>query len=188
MVMNMSRALTAENWCHAALRQIASSGTAGVSVEGLARELGVTKGSFYWHFENRQALVNAALSLWAEAATSGIVTELSTITDPTERLQAILESSFLDHENAPTDTALAVSTADQAVADVVRGVTEVRLAFLQEIFIELGKTPSVAKARAHIAYTTYIGHFHLARSLGESDAMPRIDRRFVNQLIDTLTA
>ncbi len=188
MAMSLSSALTAETWCYAALKQIATSGTVGISVEGLARELGVTKGSFYWHFENRQALLTAALSLWADTATSGIVTELSTIADPVERLRAILENSFLDHENAPTDTALAVSTADQAEADVVRGVTEVRLAFLQEIFIELGKTPSVAKARAHIAYTTYIGHFHLARSLGESDAMPRIDRRFVNQLIDTLTA
>ena len=56
--------LSAEDWALAALDVIAESGLAAVAVEPLARRLGVTKGSFYWHFPSREALLVAALERW----------------------------------------------------------------------------------------------------------------------------
>ncbi|MBP8098362.1 MAG: helix-turn-helix transcriptional regulator, partial [Arenimonas sp.] len=53
--------LSAEDWARAALDVIAEQGLAAVAVEPLARRLGVTKGSFYWHFPSREALLVAAL-------------------------------------------------------------------------------------------------------------------------------
>src|SRR5690606_6770697 len=53
--------LSAEDWAQAALDLIAEHGVASVAVEPLARRLGVTKGSFYWHFPSRDALLQAAL-------------------------------------------------------------------------------------------------------------------------------
>ena len=60
--------LSAEDWAQAALDQIAEQGVASVAVEPLARRLGVTKGSFYWHFPSREALLVAALERSAPPA------------------------------------------------------------------------------------------------------------------------
>ena len=56
--------LSADDWAAAALEQIAEQGVSAVAVEPLARRLGVTKGSFYWHFPSRDALLQAALERW----------------------------------------------------------------------------------------------------------------------------
>ena len=56
--------LTADDWAQAALDLIAEQGVAAVAVEPLARRLRVTKGSFYWHFPSRDALLQAALERW----------------------------------------------------------------------------------------------------------------------------
>ncbi len=56
--------LTAAHWEQAALDTLAESGLGAVAVESLARRLGVTKGSFYWHFPTREALIKAALERW----------------------------------------------------------------------------------------------------------------------------
>ena len=56
--------LTRSDWERAALQAIAESGMNAVAVEPLARRLGVTKGSFYWHFANREALMAAAITRW----------------------------------------------------------------------------------------------------------------------------
>ena len=58
-----------EQWAEAALGAIATGGIKAVAVEPLAARLGVTKGSFYWHFADRRALIDAALERW-EAQTA----------------------------------------------------------------------------------------------------------------------
>lgn len=56
--------LRAVDWAQAALDVVATDGVNAVAVEPLARKLGVTKGSFYWHFPSRDALLHAALERW----------------------------------------------------------------------------------------------------------------------------
>ena len=56
--------LSAEDWELGALELIAESGIGALAVEALARRLGVTKGSFYWHFRTREALLLSALERW----------------------------------------------------------------------------------------------------------------------------
>src|SRR5215211_1580023 len=74
--------LRAEDWTKAALAAIAEKGVANVSIERLARELGATKGSFYWHFKDRPALIAAALDRWERDYTDRIIERLSEIDDP----------------------------------------------------------------------------------------------------------
>src|SRR5690348_18440284 len=56
--------LSAADWERGALEMIADEGVGALAVEALARRLGVTKGSFHWHFKNREALLQAALTRW----------------------------------------------------------------------------------------------------------------------------
>ena len=71
------RRLTREDWITAALGAIADGGLAAVGVEPLAARLGTTKGSFYWHFENRDALLEAAIGRWEKETTTDVIAEIT---------------------------------------------------------------------------------------------------------------
>src|SRR5215203_5175009 len=86
--------LGAADWTRAALAAIAEKGTANVSIERLARDLGATKGSFYWHFKDRPALIEAALQRWERDYTDRIIERLREVPDPRERFRRLLESAF----------------------------------------------------------------------------------------------
>src|SRR3546814_1971029 len=83
--------LSAEDWAQAALDLIAENGVAAVAVEPLARRLGVTKGSFYWHFPSRDALLQAALERWESVEQEAVFGPLETIPDPRERLRNLFQ-------------------------------------------------------------------------------------------------
>ncbi len=74
--------LTAADWAEAALQLIAEAGLRALTVEALATRLGVTKGSFYWHFKGRSELLADALGRWEHRVTTEAITGLSTVTDP----------------------------------------------------------------------------------------------------------
>ncbi|PKM03813.1 MAG: hypothetical protein CVV17_04150 [Gammaproteobacteria bacterium HGW-Gammaproteobacteria-7] len=71
--------LSAEDWANAALDQIAEQGLAGLAVESLARRIGVTKGSFYWHFPSREALLQSALERWEKIEQETVFGQLEAI-------------------------------------------------------------------------------------------------------------
>lgn len=101
------RRLTADDWADAALAALGERGLAGVAVEPLATRLGTTKGSFYWHFANRDALVVAALARWEEVATERIITAMEAAEpDPAARLDALLRAAAASASQNPLDVRL----------------------------------------------------------------------------------
>ena len=68
--------LKRQDWVDAALEAIADGGLAAVAVVPLAERLGATKGSFYWHFPSREALIEAALAAWEQTTTSAVIAEI----------------------------------------------------------------------------------------------------------------
>ena len=91
--------LSAEDWAQAALDLIAEQGVAAVAVEPLARRLGVTKGSFYWHFPSRDALLRAALERWEAVEQETVFGSLEAVSDPRERLRSLFK--LVAHEVKP---------------------------------------------------------------------------------------
>jgi AcrR family transcriptional regulator len=81
--------LSANDWAQGALDLIAEQGGAAVAVEPLARRLGVTKGSFYWHFPSREALLRAALERWEQRELEEVFAQLEGIEDPRSRLEQL---------------------------------------------------------------------------------------------------
>ena len=65
--------LSADDWAAAAQEVLVSDGIAAVKVLPLAKRLGVTRGSFYWHFENHEALLNRLLEVWEETNSGSII-------------------------------------------------------------------------------------------------------------------
>lgn len=155
-----------DEWTRAALEVIAAEGIAGVKVEALARGLGITKGSFYWHFRDRMALIEAALELWYRLATSEVIERLDRIEDPEQRLRALFGESFGDLVGGPIDAQLLGQVDDPLVGPMVRRCTAERLDFLTRTYHALGVPPPQAGARARLVYAAYIGNGYLQRVPG----------------------
>lgn len=156
--------LRAEDWVRAALDAATEGGTAAIGIEALAERLGATKGSFYWHFPSRDALVTAALEEWERGETEQVIERFALVRDPVERLRALALGAFLDRTGGLRDAALSASTADPIVGPIVRRVTRRRVEYLTHTFAELGWPPDGARHRALLVYSAYIGLFHHLRA------------------------
>lgn len=156
--------LSPEAWVKAAQALIIREGVPAVAVEPLAQALGVTKGSFYWHFDNRDALIRAALADWEQDQSADVVARYGGIPDPRRRLRVLLFAAFEDVENGLFFAALAASGEDPRVGPFLRRATERRLAFGAEAFMALGFSKAEARQRALLAYTAYAGYFQLLRT------------------------
>ena len=85
--------LSAGDWEQQALVLIAEKGIRAVAIESLAKRMGVTKGSFYWHFANRDALLEQSLLRWEKHDESNLQVSLGEISDPRERLRSFFRQS-----------------------------------------------------------------------------------------------
>lgn len=166
--------LTADRWIEAASQVIAARGVAALAVEPLAQRLGVTKGSFYWHFANRDALLKATLERWERDDTEVAIAALEAIADPRERLRQLIADALSDEQGGAGAAAgasfghafhLAVSDAadDPIVRPILQRVSERRLGYLTDCFRAVGLAPEEARQRALLAYATYIGTLRMAR-------------------------
>lgn len=159
------RQLTADDWAAAALTAIGEGGLAALAVEPLATRLGTTKGSFYWHFSNREALVEAALSLWEKRFTEAYIAALAAEPDPVARLR-ILFTRVIGNTGRNAVAVNVLASADhRLVAPVVRRVAQRRFDYMVGLFEEIGFPPAVAVQRATLGYTAYVGHDQLAARL-----------------------
>ena len=186
-VTNSTRKLTPADWAAAALNAIAEGGLAGVAVEPLARRLGATKGSFYWHFANREALIDAALARWEQDHTESVIVRVDQEDDPRQRLRLLLTTALgLAHEDS-IDSAVLAAGSHPVVAPVLERVTARRIGYLAELFRQLGFPPAQARDRGLLAYTAYLGQTQLIQA-GLPAAQGAGVRRYVDRILGIPTA
>jgi AcrR family transcriptional regulator len=151
------------DWMRAAARRLAAGGIAAVAVETLARDLGVTKGSFYWHFRDRAALLAALLADWAARATEPLLRRLEGAgTAPRDRLARLAATVAGEGAGALDPAIRAWARHDPAAAAAVRRVDAARLAFIASEFRALGFAPAAASTRARLFYLHLLGEHALA--------------------------
>ncbi|MEW9552445.1 TetR/AcrR family transcriptional regulator [Nonomuraea sp. NPDC050783] len=165
-MVNESTRLSALDWVHAALKAIADGGLAAVAVEPLARTLGVTKGSFYAHYRNRDELITAALAEWARSHGEAGLTEFAAIADPERRLRELLTVVVRAVQPLAPSVHLSLlgDRNDPRVRDAVGRVNRARLELLTRTYRELGLPPDRAASRARVAYAAILGLSHLAQT------------------------
>ena len=156
-----SERLGAEDWERAALKALAESGVAGVAVEPLARRLGVTKGSFYWHYEDREALLRAALARWEHDYTERVIEILEALPGARERLIRLIGDTSMVRSSGKIHVALGAASGIPAVAAAMARVAKRRIAYLERCYTELGLSRSDARRSALLAYSAYVGLIHL---------------------------
>ncbi|MEV5966415.1 TetR/AcrR family transcriptional regulator [Kribbella sp. NPDC051952] len=163
---NESTRLTARDWAWAALKAIAGGGLAAVAVEPLARTLGVTKGSFYAHYRNRDELIEAALSEWVRTHGDEGLAEFAAIADPEARLRNLLTVVVQAVQPLAPSAHLSLlgDRNDPRVREAVKQVNQARLNLLSHTYRELGLSPERAASRARVAYAAILGLMHLAQT------------------------
>lgn len=149
--------LDVKAWVDAAFDALARGGIDAVRVERLAKDLGVTRGSFYWHFKDRAALHAAMLKEWRGAATMQIYRRLETSPKPVRsRLEHLLALPFASPKSArAASIELAIrlwARADKSVATAVAHVDRRRLAYFAKLFEEHGASKDDARGRAFLFY------------------------------------
>jgi len=150
-----------EEWIQAGIKALVRGGPEAVRVEPLAKQLAVTKGSFYWHFDDRGALLDALLEQWKRVATLAVIDaiEPQAIT-PQERLRALMMMTFRSAEAPAIEGAIrAWSASDPRAQKVVRRIDRVRERYVRELLVECGLPAQVAAARARVMYLALIGEF-----------------------------
>ena len=153
------------DWIKAGLRTLAAKGIDAVRVEQMAKALGVTKGSFYWHFADRAELHQAILDHWQVAATQGIIDTVEAAGGgPEERLDRLFKATATSKVGAALDVAIhGWAMADPGVSAVVAKVDEQRIAYVAKLLRAIGLPAGKAALRARIIYLVLRGCFHAMR-------------------------
>lgn len=152
------QALTPADWSWAAYRAIGRGGVEAVAVEPIAAELGTTKGSFYWHFKNRDALIEAALDEWEARLTDAVIADLDRVPDPGERLKKLVGAAFdLAPPDAAAEVALLAHPEQPVVRRRVRRVTQRRLDYMSAQLQRVGWPTDQSRERAVLLYYLYVG-------------------------------
>ncbi len=155
----MNKRLGKNEWISAGLRALLNGGHEAVRIERLAEALCVTKGSFYWHFRDRNALLNTLLDEWKARATQDIIDRVEASGgDASQRMRALF--SVVIKSDGRLDQAIRNwSASDTNVKAAMDEVDRKRLAYLGGLFLDLGFSDAEATARARMVYQSFIGQF-----------------------------
>lgn len=178
--------LRAEDWAQAALDLIAELGVAGVAVEPLARRLGVTKGSFYWHFPSRDALLVAALERWEKIEQETVFGQLEAIADPSQRLRALFAVVAREYKSHVIYSELLKALEHPAVQPVIGRVSKRRMDYLIASFRQAGLSRTDAQHRARLAYSAYVGFLQLNLQLHQARLQHDEFEAYVQHVMTTL--
>jgi len=156
------------SWIEEGLRALAAGGPDAVRIELLAQALGVTRGGFYWHFDDRRALLEEILDAWERASVDEVIarveSEQGDARAKLRRLSALAASS-----DQPLRTDLAVrdwARREPAVAERLRRVDNRRMAYLRTLFGALSADADDVEARCLVFYSLWIGSHFIAADHG----------------------
>ncbi|WP_245744013.1 TetR/AcrR family transcriptional regulator [Lentzea fradiae] len=171
-----------DDWTEMALRALAEGGLAAVAIEPLAARAGATKGSVYHHFPNREALLKATVERWEREHTEKVVELVESARTPHDKLRTLFETALDRRRKGSVEMALQAAAGHEVIAPVLRRVTEKRLAYLTELFEQLGFGEAQARKRASIAFSLYLGQAQLVLTL------PGLAEPVLDEAVRVLTA
>jgi AcrR family transcriptional regulator len=190
MAVQARTRLDRQAWVQTALDAIAEGGLAAVAVVPLAKQLGVTKGSFYWHFANREALVEAALAEWEQSHTAAVIAEIeATSDDALQQLRLLFKRVTELAARDRIELALLANADHPTVHPVLDRVTRRRINFTAGLFQRFGLSRAQAKRRALLAYSAYLGHAQLLHATPQLLPQAQTAKRaYLNDVLVALTS
>lgn len=152
----MNKRLTAQSWIDAGLKVLACQGFQALKAEPLAKALGVSRGSFYWHFADVDVFQCAVIDGWKNLATEAVIAEIEVVTTAGGRLQTLLQRVLRVDSTLENRMRFWATFADVA-ARAVAEVDQRRKTFVASLLEERGVSSEQASLRTNILYWVYLG-------------------------------
>ena len=178
--------LTSSDWQQAALDALSEGGLQNIAIEMIAKRLGVTKGSFYWHFESRDALIQAALELWESQEQEQVFGKLDALPDPQARLTALIALVAEELKAHKIYSELLKAIDHPLVKPVLARVSQRRIDYLTASLRQAGLPRKAAQSRAILVYASYVGFLQLNLQLGTPKLSHAEFEQYVAHLTETL--
>ena len=163
-------------WIDEGLNALAAGGPDAVRVDVLAKTLGVTRGGFYWHFADRQALLDAMLETWERRSTDDVLERVES--EGGDARDKVRRAGMLTFSPALLPIDLAVrdwARRDEAVGERLRRVDNRRMAYLRTQIGELSADEGDVEARSLLAFSLAIGNHFIAADHGTRDRVEVLD-------------
>ena len=162
-------------WLRAGLEALRKGGVAALRVERLAADLGMTKGSFYWHFRDRGALLDALLEFWSREMTDAEFERIRTLRAGLAARLLALAQDVLEKGMGRYDPAIrGWARTDRKVAAAVAQVDRRRMRALGGFFEEGGFSAAEARTRARLFYTFLLGEPQVRAPAREADELAKM--------------
>jgi len=166
--------LTRQDWIEQGLKTLAETGVETVRVEPLAKVMGVTKGSFYWHFKNREDFLEAILQEWVKCQTNSIIEQVEALGgDATTKLLYLFELAIQDDGRAE-NAIRAWATSNSKITTVLAQVDQRRLNYTKDLFLQVGFAPFEAMVRARMVYYALVGEFTIGTRSDQTERLAEI--------------
>ncbi|BBX30117.1 TetR/AcrR family transcriptional regulator [Mycolicibacterium alvei] len=180
-----TKRLSAEDWVCAALEALGRSGCAGVAVEPLAATLGVTKGSFYSHFRDRDELLRAALGRWRDDDTARLERLMREGGSAGAALNAVLADMFDNDSAGRIFVNVCAAGADPLVAPYALDHALHKVDALTDLLRRAGRGRQDALRSAELTYTAYIGYWRIKSMFppGDPGVLPGYLENLRKQLV-----
>jgi AcrR family transcriptional regulator len=168
----MAKRLTAQDWIDFALKTLAREGFQALKADVLARKLGVSRGSFYWHFAELGTFHTQVIAYWREKATEAIIAGLERYGSQEQRLDVLLRGAF-GHSALLEVRMRAWADENPVAARVLNDIDRRRKAYIEQLLVEAGIPPALAATRAQLLYWAYLGAA-LGRNKATGEQLDRI--------------
>ena len=172
--IRMADQLSAKDWLDQGLRALARSGFTALKAEPLAKTMGVSRGSFYWHFADIGAYHAAILKHWREVAAEQIIANLEAASGDDNPVQLLLRRAF-GTKPALENAVRTWATVDPAARSAVQAIDRRRLGYVEKLLSASGLPADVARPRAQILYWAFLGFALSDRPLPQARQAEVID-------------
>jgi AcrR family transcriptional regulator len=153
----MNERLDRAAWLDAGLAVLAEAGPAGIKIPAIAKRLGVTKGSFYWHFRDLVNFENELLAAWEQQYTLDVIRRLDdSESDATQRLRRLLSMSSKTNMRL-ANAVRQWSAIDARASRAQKRVDRERLKYVSALLRDVGWSAEEASTLARWAYCAVIG-------------------------------
>jgi AcrR family transcriptional regulator len=170
-----------QDWLTIGIQILIEKGIEAVKIDPLAKLLNVTRGSFYWHFKNRDDLLAEILREWETLNTKSVIAQIEELdSSPNSKLLSLLEIAAQD-DNRLEKAIRTWSVNDSRAETAINQVDRQRLDYLQKLFLQLGFSEIDAKVRAQIVYSVRLGWFVMALPSHSTERLAEI--RLVHHIL-----
>jgi AcrR family transcriptional regulator len=177
----MTDQLSAKDWLDQGLKALAQHGFTALKAEPLAKAMGVSRGSFYWHFADIAAFHAAILKHWREVAAEQVIAGLEASAKTENALEILLRGAFGSRQTLEK-AVRSWATADPKARAAVQAIDRRRIDYVEHMLRQAGVRDAAASARSQILYWAFLGH-----ALADQPLPPAKQKAVIDELLRMAT-